>query len=85
MLACREYPRFSFMDEDTWAEVYSVLLDHFDPGDDDWRELLFKLWLTRVLQYTTTVALRGYDYAMHYLHRMVARYVHRSLTGSSAA
>ncbi len=83
MLASREYPRFAFMDEETWAEVYAVLLAHFDSGDDDWKELLFKLWITRVLQYTTTVALRGYDYAMHYLHQMVARYVHRALVGGS--
>ncbi len=80
LLASRDYPRFAFMDDGLWAEVYGILLEHFEPGDPDWRELLFKLWITRVLQYTTTVALRGYDYAMYYLHRMVADYVHRSLT-----
>ena len=85
MLACREYPRFSFMDEDAWAETYLVLLERFDPADADWKELLFKLWIARVLQYTTAVALRGYDHALHYLHRMVARYVHRALVGGSAA
>lgn len=81
LLASREYPRFSFMDEDMWAEAYKVLLEHFVPGDGDWEELLFKLWVTRVLNYTVTVALRGYDYALHYLHRMVADYVHRALVG----
>ncbi|HDI11421.1 MAG TPA: hypothetical protein ENF77_03730 [Candidatus Acetothermia bacterium] len=85
MLACREYPRFSFMDEDAWADTYLVLLERFDPADADWKELLFKLWITRVLQYTTAEALRGYDHALHYLHRMVARYVHRALVGGSAA
>lgn len=82
MLACRDYPRFSFMDEEAWAETYLVLLEHFEPGEADWGELLFKLWIARVLGYTTAVALRGYDYAMHYLHRMVARYVHRALVGA---
>ncbi|MGY4706148.1 mannosylglycerate synthase domain-containing protein [Candidatus Bipolaricaulota sp. J31] len=81
LLTSRQYPRFSFMDEDTWAEVYRVLLAHFDARDADWAELLFKLWIARVLQYTVTVALRGYDYALYYLHRMVARYVHRALVG----
>jgi mannosylglycerate synthase len=81
MLAAREYPRFSFMDEEAWAETYLVLLEHFDSGDPDWVELLFKLWIARVLQYTTAEALRGYDHALHYLHRMVARYVHRALIG----
>lgn len=81
LMASREYPRFAFMDADAWAETYRVLLEHFEPGDSDWGELLFRLWVTKVLQYTTSVALRGYDYAMYYLHRMVADYVHRSLTG----
>ncbi len=82
LLTSRQYPRFSFMDEDAWAEVYRVLLAHFDARDADWAELLFKLWIARVLQYTTAVALRGYDYAMYHLHRMVARYVHRALVGA---
>ncbi len=80
MLTAREYPRFSFMDADIWADVYRVLLDHFDPTDADWKELIFKLWIARVLSYTVTVALKGYDYALHYLHRMVANYVHIALT-----
>jgi mannosylglycerate synthase len=51
-----------------------VLLEHFKKGDSDWEELLFKLWILRVLNYTTTVALRGYDFSQRYLHEMVHRY-----------
>jgi len=78
MLACRSFPRFGFMDEDTWYRVYQILLEHFDPTDRDWQELIFRLWLARVLGYTVTVALRGYDYALHYLHQMVSRYAARA-------
>jgi len=81
MLACRSFPRFGFMDEETWYTVYQALLQHFDPSDQDWQELIFRLWLARVLQYTVTVALRGYDCALHYLHQMVGRYAYRALTG----
>ncbi len=71
---CQRRPAFNFMDEMAWAATYHVLLEHFQPGDPDWEELLFKLWTTRVLNYTMTVALRGYDYAQQYLYRMLGRY-----------
>ncbi|GIV60654.1 MAG: hypothetical protein KatS3mg043_1743 [Rhodothermaceae bacterium] len=74
MVKNRQYPRFAFMDETTWMDTYAVLLDHFVFGDDDWEELLFKLWIARVLHYATTVALRGYDYSQRYLHAMIHRY-----------
>jgi mannosylglycerate synthase len=75
--SCRRFPRPSSMDEDAWYETYQVLLREFRADDPDWQELLFKLWLTRVLSYTINVALRGYDHAMFYLHGMVERYAHR--------
>ena len=74
MLAARAYPRFSFMDDRTWFETFSGLLDHFVKGDLDWEALLFKLWIVRVLQYTVSEALRGYDHAMAHLSRMVESY-----------
>ena len=70
----KQHPRFAFMDEMDWMDSYGVLLEHFVLGDDDWEELLFKLWITRVLNYATTVAIRGYDYSQRYLHAMVRRF-----------
>jgi mannosylglycerate synthase len=74
MLAARAYPRFSFMDDRTWWETFSDLLDHFVKNDPDWEALLFRLWIVRVLQYTVSEALRGYDHAMAHLARMVESY-----------
>lgn len=71
MRECPRRPRFRFMDDETWFKTYKILLEEFDFTDEDWRELLFKLWLARVLNYTTTVALRGYDYALHHLYKMI--------------
>jgi len=76
MRECRRRPRFKFMDEESWYEAYKVLLERFDFTDDDWQELLFKLWIARVLNYTSSIALRGYDYALYYLYRMIERFAH---------
>ncbi|MCL0072622.1 hypothetical protein M1N91_00040 [Dehalococcoidia bacterium] len=70
MLSCRDYPRFAFMDERNWHGVYKTMLDKFEERDEDWRELLFKLWVSRVLHYTLYEALRGYDHAMSYLREV---------------
>ncbi len=78
MTECQQKPRFVFMDAESWYKTYNVLLDHFDPEDKDWRDLLFKLWIARVLNYTTKVALRGYDYALFYLYQMVEKFVRMS-------
>lgn len=74
MLATRTYPQLSFMDDRAWFETYSVLLAHFVKNDPDWEALLFKLWIVRVLQYTLSAALRGYDHAIAHLSRMVDSY-----------
>ena len=78
MAECQRKPRFVFMDADNWYESYKVLLEHFDSEDKDWRDLLFKLWIARVLNYTTKVALKGYDYALFYLYRMIEGFVRMS-------
>ena len=78
MWECRRRPRFKFMDDMAWYETYKVLLRKFDFDDDDWRELLFKLWIARVLNYTASVALRGYDYSLYYLYRMIEGYARRA-------
>jgi mannosylglycerate synthase len=78
LLANKSVPSFSFMDEHTWRETYYVLLEHFDAEDEDWQELIFKLWTSRVLCYTTAIALRGYFFAMRYLYSMIDRYMNYS-------
>jgi len=74
MIRCRDYPRFAFMNEKNWYEIYRTMLDEFDEKDEDWRELLFKLWVSRVLNYMMYKALRGYDHAMSYLYEVIKRY-----------
>ena len=74
MAAARVYPRFSFMDDAAWFQTYSVLLDHFVKDDPDWEALLFRLWIVRVVQYTISEALHGYDHALDYLNRMIDSY-----------
>jgi mannosylglycerate synthase len=69
------------MDDEAWFETYKILLEEFDFTDEDWRELLFKLWLARVLNYTTSVALRGYDYALHHLYKMIEGFARTSKMG----
>ena len=66
--------RVSFMDEDLWREVYIVLLVEFARDDEDWEELLFLLWVVRVLAYTREVAANGYEQAMKYLKGTIRHY-----------
>ncbi|NNC39267.1 MAG: hypothetical protein HKN95_01140, partial [Acidimicrobiia bacterium] len=75
VLGNRESATFSFMDEHAWLAAYLCFLDHFVPGDDDWEELLFRMWVLRVLNYTTARALRGYEHAQRYLRSMIAGYL----------
>jgi mannosylglycerate synthase len=78
MLANMRRPRFGFMGEDEWFETIQLLLARFDASNHDWRELLFKLWTTRVLNYTTTQALRGYGPAQRYRRSTLDRYARRA-------
>ena len=75
VLGNRESATFSFMDEEAWLAAYRSFLDHFVPGDDDWEELLFRMWVLRVLNYTTARALRGYEHSQRYLRSMIAAYL----------
>ena len=81
MLAVRKYISFQFMDEWAWYDVYQILLAEYVEGDPDWEDLIFRLWMVRVLAYTNRVALRGYGYAQRFLRGMVYRYLYRSATG----
>lgn len=78
MLDCQRRPSFKFMDAENWYKSYLVLLEHFSSEDEDWQELLFKLWVARVLDYTAKVALRGYDNALFYLYQMIEKFVRMS-------
>ena len=78
-IANRKTPTFRFMDEHRWFDTYQVCLKHFVKGDEDWEELLFKLWTIRVLQYTTTSAICGYDFSKNYLNQATALYRKKGL------
>jgi mannosylglycerate synthase len=75
LLVNRERPNFQFMGEDEWCQTYLSLLQHWEVGDADWEDLLFKLWTARVLNYSVNVALRGYGFARRYRHATIVRYL----------
>jgi mannosylglycerate synthase len=74
LLTNLERPEFSFMDAGTWLEVLRFLLDGFRLGHRAWEELAFRLWLIRVLSYTTDQALSGYERAIDYLEATIRDY-----------
>jgi mannosylglycerate synthase len=65
---------FREMDADLWYEVHGLLIDGFVLGDPVWESLAFRLWLMRVLAYTTSRARLGFDQAMAYLRSTIERY-----------
>jgi mannosylglycerate synthase len=69
-----ERPEFAFMDAGTWLEALRFLLAGFRLGDLGWESLAFRLWLTRVLSYTTYQAQSGYDRAIDYLEETIRGY-----------
>ena len=60
-------PKFELMDADRWYVAHGYMLEGFALGDPAWESLAFRLWLTRVLAYTTNQAGKGFDAAMAYL------------------
>lgn len=64
MLRAREWPEYMFMDEEAWEHAYTVFLDNFKLDDQDWREVLFKVWVARVVNYTMRHVIRGYHCAL---------------------
>ena len=67
-------PRFELMDADRWHIAHGLLMESFALGDPAWESLAFRLWLTRVLSYTTNQAREGFDAAMAYLESTIRRY-----------
>jgi len=74
LLESRSTPTFSFMDSDLWFETVRFLLDGFTLGEPAWESLAFRLWMTRVLAYTTSQALAGFDRAIDYLEGTIRDY-----------
>ncbi|MGH8949088.1 MAG: mannosylglycerate synthase domain-containing protein, partial [Acidimicrobiia bacterium] len=67
-------PSLELMDADRWYVAHGYLLEGFALGDPAWESLAFRLWLTRVLAYTTNQARKGFDTAMTYLESTIRRY-----------
>lgn len=63
-----------FLDADLWGQALRFLLEGFRLGDPGWEALAFRLWLARVLSYTTGPAGEGYDHAIEYLEATIHRY-----------
>ncbi len=70
----------SFLNESLWHDVYLALLDNYIEGDEDWEEVLFLVWMVRVLAYTTHEAGAGYDSALRYLEGTIYRYRERHVS-----
>ncbi len=70
-------PTFAFLDAGMWFETLLALRANYrsEPG---WRGVLFRLWVGRVLAYTTTDALSGHSRAMEVLDEAVSDYAIRS-------
>jgi mannosylglycerate synthase len=67
-------PSFELMDADRWYVAHGFLLNGFALGDPAWESLAFRLWLTRVLAYTTNQARDRFEAAMTYLESTIRRY-----------
>ena len=52
LLHAADWPCWSFADEEAWVKAFVIFLDNFEKGDEDWEELLFKVWVARVLNHT---------------------------------
>lgn len=74
VLSNRDTPTFRFMDAPNWGETLAFLHEEFRLGDQAWESLAFRLWLIRVLAYTTDQAARGYDSALKYLEQTIRDY-----------
>jgi mannosylglycerate synthase len=59
------------MDAERWLEIFPALLAGFRLDDAAWRSAVFRLWVERVVHYTTHQVPLGYDAAMTYLQKTV--------------
>lgn len=76
-------PEHDFMDADRWGTVLRWLLDNFEMDNGAWEALAFRLWLIRVLAYTSQHVPAGYDAAIEYLEGTIRRYEQMSLPAAT--
>lgn len=70
-------PTFAFLDAGVWHQALISLLELYRP-EPGWQGILFRLWVARVLAYTTTDALAGHGQAMQTLENTVSGYARLS-------
>ncbi|MFP4072533.1 MAG: mannosylglycerate synthase domain-containing protein [Actinomycetota bacterium] len=66
------------MDGAHWQEVFPKMLDRFRLDDPSWRHAVFRLWVERVIHYTTHHVPRGYEAAMDYLEGTISDFEERA-------
>ncbi len=66
------------MDGTVWQEVFPKMLVGFRLDDPAWRSAVFRLWVERVIHYTTHHVPRGYDAAMEYLEGTISGFEERA-------
>ena len=62
------------IDEERWGEILDSLLIGFDLAEPAWRDATFRLWVSRVITYTTSHVPLGYDHAMSHLEGTIRDY-----------
>ena len=62
------------IDEIRWGSLLDEMLGRFEMTDPAWRDVVFRLWVERVISYTTTHVSQGYDHAIEYLEETIRRY-----------
>lgn len=62
------------IDDLRWHDLLPRLLDEFVLGDPSWRSAVFRLWVERVIEYTTTHVSQGYDHAIAHLEATIERF-----------
>lgn len=73
--------RVEMLDAEVWYEFLTTASAGFSLDDPGWRDLLFRMWIGRVVHYTLEITGRGYEEAMSYLAGTVDSYEQRSLPG----
>lgn len=62
------------MDGNRWREVFPLVMERFELDDPAWRSAVFRLWVERVIHYTTHRVPLGYDAAMAYLEDTIREF-----------
>jgi mannosylglycerate synthase len=62
------------IDAGRWGHILDQLLTRFDLADEAWRSAVFRVWVERVITYTNTVVIHGYDHAMAHLETTIRDY-----------